>query len=402
MADYKLTIEIFDRFERPRRKTGKLTAADYLDAAMKALLLQANMGEKLDVEAHEELYGYIQRELSRNKLYKQQPLKAMQQLADYNSEEINIKLVGPSGRVLLDTFPGENEEGVDFDESGKPASARARVQEEYELTEGASIPQAVKFAFPELEPRAAKIIAGWYAAEGAAEDFESAADLAKHIESDITDMVWAASNPKEIAIVKAGLITGGFVDADDLPEEEDFDESKSSASVKSILREAAKPVQQDKLGSWYKQSFKERNNVAPFESVIYEILEDQTGIESGEQLFAAAQAEAARDPKFNVEWQAFLKKTPQNKDGVLAKLANTLGFYQVRESAKADKPKMKEALGDKDWSEFQQYMFNAISKVYRRFNIGKGPSEATADKMDLIKVLDWMDAHGFWDGPENY
>lgn len=133
MANYKLTLEIFYR-DMSRRKTGKLTAADDLDAAMKALLLQANMGEKLDAEDHEELDSYIQEELSKNKLYRKQPLKAMQALADYNSEEINIRLVGPSGAVLLDTFHGENEEGADFDESGKPASVRARVQEEYELT----------------------------------------------------------------------------------------------------------------------------------------------------------------------------------------------------------------------------------------------------------------------------
>lgn len=92
-----------------------------------------------------------------------------------------------------------------------------------------SISQAVKLAFPELEPRAAKIIAGWYEAEDAAEDFESTADLADMIESDITEMVWAATDPEEIAIVKAGLINGGFVDADSLPEEEDSDESKASA-----------------------------------------------------------------------------------------------------------------------------------------------------------------------------
>lgn len=47
---------------------------------------------------------------------------------------------------------------------------------------------------------------------------------------------------------------------DDFAEEEDFEESRK-ASVDRLLREAAKPVQQDKLGAWYKQSFRESSEI---------------------------------------------------------------------------------------------------------------------------------------------
>jgi hypothetical protein len=121
---------------------------------------------------------------------------------------------------------------------------------------------------------------------------------------------------------------------DDFAEEEDFEESKKT-SIGNLLREAAMPVQEDKLGAWYKSAF-------------------------------------TND-----------RKATENKEG----------FYQVRESRVAKKPRVKESVPN--WSEFQSDMFNAINGVYEKYNMGNAAEKA--DKMDMIKVLDWMDEHGYWD-----
>lgn len=116
--------------------------------------------------------------------------------------------------------------------------------------------------------------------------------------------------------------------------QEDFEESKKT-SIGNLLREAAMPVQEDKLGAWYKSAF-------------------------------------TND-----------RKATENKEG----------FYQVRESRVAKKPRVKESVPN--WSEFQSDMFNAINGVYEKYNMGNAAEKA--DKMDMIKVLDWMDEHGYWD-----
>lgn len=65
----------------------------------------------------------------------------------------------------------------------------------------------------------------------------------------------------------------------------------------------------------------------------------------------------------------------------------------MRESRVAKKPRVKESVPN--WSEFQSDMFNAINGVYEKYNMGNTAEKA--NKMDMIKVLDWMDEHGYWD-----
>lgn len=110
--------------------------------------------------------------------------------------------------------------------------------------------------------------------------------------------------------------------------QEDFEESKKT-SIGNLLREAAKPVQEDKLGAWYKSAF-------------------------------------TND-----------RKATENKEG----------FYQVRESRVAKKPRVKESVPN--WYEFQSDVFNAINEVYEKYNMGNAAEKI--DKMDMIKVLtEWI------------
>jgi hypothetical protein len=46
---------------------------------------------------------------------------------------------------------------------------------------------------------------------------------------------------------------------DDFADEEDLEESKKT-SIGNLLREAAMPVQEDKLGAWYKSAFTNDRN----------------------------------------------------------------------------------------------------------------------------------------------
>ena len=221
-------------------------------------------------------------------------------------------------------------------------------------------------------------------------------------------------------------------------DEVDFDESKKT-SIGKLLREAAKPFGRDRLGDWYSRSFKERNNVAgkpkmkeskkPARSNA--LLEDDRNYKrtaySVDKAFpgidpAAAEiitgwycAEGAiEDFDTTDDFAEFIQddvldmldagSDSADVATVKASLAS-IGFgsfeedeVDFEESKKtAATSILREAVVDKDWSEFQHQMFNAISRVYRKFNMGKSSGEATADKMDLIKVLDWMNAHGFWD-----
>lgn len=78
-----------------------------------------------------------------------------------------------------------------------------------EAYESASIyDKAAKKAFPDANKKVLSIIASWYEAEDAADDCEGVDDLARVMERDIGDMLDAATDEDEIAIITAYLREG--------------------------------------------------------------------------------------------------------------------------------------------------------------------------------------------------
>lgn len=81
----------------------------------------------------------------------------------------------------------------------------------------------------ELCEEACEIIYDWYSNEGTFDDFDSVSDLVDYVESDIYDMLDAATSAREKKIVQAAL---GYTDEED--EEDDLDESYDEEELDDI------------------------------------------------------------------------------------------------------------------------------------------------------------------------
>lgn len=117
--------------------------------------------------------------------------------------------------------------------------------------EAASIyAKAAKLAWPSAPKKARDIIAQWYANEGAAEDFDSAKDLADFMKDDIEAMLDAATDPDEIEAVCAATGCEGpsSVEAGESPSKPD--ERDAADAIIEYLGKSFKridPVGSDKL-----------------------------------------------------------------------------------------------------------------------------------------------------------
>mgnify|MGYP002623171405 CR=1 FL=1 len=86
-----------------------------------------------------------------------------------------------------------------------------RIDEDDDFEMLYSSDEAVDIAFPDIPENARHIITSWYDNEGAYEDFTDSAEMADYISGDIVDMLDAASDPEEEAIVRKALVAADYI-----------------------------------------------------------------------------------------------------------------------------------------------------------------------------------------------